>query len=267
MKTGSEMFETVLVETDARGVTLVTLNRPEKHNALSGQMIAEMAELAGQLAKDDTVRVVVLTGAGRSFCAGGDLGWMQAQMEASPEDRAVEARKLATMLGAWNRLPKPVIAKVQGAAFGGGVGMMCVVDKAICVETANFGLTETKLGLVPATIGPYVAARLGPQTREVFMSSARFGPETALRIGLVAECVKADALDASVEASVVPYLACAPGAVAEAKAMALNLSTSITEAQIDETIDALNARWASDEAREGIAAFFERRPASWVVDG
>lgn len=259
------MFETVLIETDARGVALVTLNRPEKHNALSGQMIEELTALAGVLDADQDVRVVVLTGAGRSFCAGGDLGWMQDQMAAEPVARAMEAKKLAVMLGAWNGLLKPVIAQVQGAAYGGGVGMMCVCDAAICVEGAAFGLTETKLGLIPATIGPYVAARLGPQAREVFMSSARFGADTALRIGLVAQVVAAGALDAAVEAAVAPYLACAPGAVAEAKAMALALGPQITDAQIDATIAALNTRWESDEAREGLAAFFERRPAAWAV--
>jgi len=263
---GPGMFETVATDVDERGVATVTLNRPEKHNALSGRMIEELTALAQDLASDDTVRVVVLTGAGKSFCAGGDLGWMQDQMAADPASRAAEAKKLAVMLGTWNSLPKPVIAKVQGAAFGGGVGMMCVVDKAICVDTAQFGLTETKLGLVPATIGPYVAARLGPQTREFFMSSARFGAETALRIGLAAETVPADVLEGAVEKSVLPYLACAPGAVAASKAMALSLGPAITDDVIDATIATLNARWESDEAREGIAAFFERRKASWVVD-
>lgn len=259
------MFETVKVETDARGVALVTLDRPEKHNALSGRMIEELTALAAQLGADDAVRVVVVTGAGRSFCAGGDLAWMQDQMAAAPEVRAVEAKKLAVMLGAWNGLLKPVIARVQGQAYGGGVGMICVCDMAICVEGARFGLTETKLGLIPATIGPYVATRLGPQTREVFMSSALFGSDTARRIGLVADVVAHEALDTAVEAAVAPYLACAPGAVAEAKAMALALAPQITEAQIDATIAALNARWASEEAREGLAAFFEKRPANWVV--
>ncbi len=259
------MFETLRLETDARGVALVTLDRPEKHNALSGRMIEELTALAAQLGANDAVRVVVLTGAGRSFCAGGDLAWMQDQMAASPDIRAAEAKKLAVMLGAWNGLLKPVIGRVQGQAYGGGIGMMCVCDMAICAQGARFGLTETKLGLIPATIGPYVAARLGPQTREVFMSSARFGDADALRIGLVAQVVGAGDLDDAVEAAVAPYLACAPGAVAEAKAMALALGPQISEAQIDETIAALNARWASDETREGLAAFFEKRPAAWVV--
>ena len=259
------MFKTLELGRDARGVVTVTLNRPEKHNALSGAMIEELTACAADLAGDAAVRVVVLTGAGRSFCAGGDLAWMQDQMAADPPRRAVEARKLATMLGAWNALPKPVIARVQGAAYGGGVGLICVTDRAICAQGALFGLTETKLGLIPATIGPYVAARLGPRTREVFMSSARFDAPEALRLGLVAEAVAHEALDAAVAAAVAPSLACAPGAVAEAKAMALALGPVITEAVIDDTIAALNARWADAEAREGIAAFFEKRPPIWAI--
>ncbi|MEY8841991.1 enoyl-CoA hydratase-related protein, partial [Cribrihabitans sp. XS_ASV171] len=155
------MYDTLDLTVDDRGVARLVLNRAEKHNALSAQMIADLTAAAGRLGADDAVRVVVLTGAGKSFCAGGDLAWMQQQMAADPETRFTEARKLAEMLQALNTLPKPLIGAVQGNAFGGGVGMASVCDVAIGVDTLKMGLTETRLGLIPATIGPYVVARMG----------------------------------------------------------------------------------------------------------
>lgn len=261
------MFETLTLSRDARGVVSVALNRPDKHNAMSAAMIMELTRAATELAGDTTVRVVILTGTGRSFCAGGDLGWMKAQMTADPETRAREARSLAEMLGTWNDMPKPVIGRIQGQAFGGGVGLMSVCDVAVGVDSARFGLTETRLGLVPATIGPYVVARLGgAKARRVFMSSRLFDAGEAVELGLLARAVAADALDAAVEAEVAPYLAAAPGAVAAAKALALDLGGRVSDAQIDATVAALTERWESDEASEGIAAFFEKRKPAWVAD-
>ncbi|NNK65456.1 MAG: enoyl-CoA hydratase, partial [Rhodobacteraceae bacterium] len=153
------MAETIRVEVDARGVAVLAMARAEKHNALSAQMLDELTQAAHRLGADDTVRVVVLTGEGKSFCAGGDLGWMRDQIAADAETRRKGARALAGMLEALNSLPKPVIGRVQGNAFGGGVGLACVCDVTIGVETARFGLTETRLGLIPATIGPHVIAR------------------------------------------------------------------------------------------------------------
>ena len=255
----------IRIDTDARGVAALTLNRPDKHNAMNAEMIDELAEAAVRLAADRAVRVVVLTGAGESFCAGGDLGWMQAQMAASPAQRAEGARRLAGMLGAWNALPKPVIGRVQGPAYGGGIGLISVCDVAVGVETARFGLTETRLGLIPATIGPYVLARLGEaMARRVFMSARLFGASEAVTLGLLARAVPAEALDAAVEAEVKPYLSCAPGAVASAKALALKLGGAITPEQVDHSIAELVARWESDEAAEGIAAFFAKRKAVWM---
>lgn len=257
--------KTLEVVRDAHGVVTVTLARPDTHNAMNAAMIGELTALAADLAGDAAVRVVVLTGSGRSFCAGGDLGWMRAQMTADGPTRAREARSLAEMLGAWNHLPKPVIGRIQGQAFGGGVGLMSVCDVAIGVEGARFGLTETRLGLIPATIGPYVVARMGAaRARRVFMSARLFGAEEAVDLGLLAKAVPAAELDAAVEAEVLPYLSAAPGAVAVAKALALDLGGAITDAQIDATVAALQARWESDEAGEGIAAFFDKRKPDWA---
>jgi methylglutaconyl-CoA hydratase len=170
------MAETIEITVDERGVARLTLNRPDKHNAMNAAMIAELTEAAGRLGRDPAVRVVVLTGAGASFSAGGDLGWMRAQMEADAATRAREARRLAEMLGALDAMPKPLIGRVQGQAFGGGVGLISVCDVAIGVESAKLGLTEVRLGLIPATIGPYVIARMGAaRARAVFFSGRVFG--------------------------------------------------------------------------------------------
>lgn len=258
-------METIRIEVDGRGVAGLVLARAEKHNALSAQMIAELTEAAGRLARDPAVRVVVLRADGDSFCAGGDLGWMQEQMRADGATRAREATKLATMLGALNTLPKPLIGRVQGNAFGGGIGMMSVCDVAVGVEGARFGLTETKLGLTPATISPYVVARMGAaKARRVFMSSRLFDAAEARDLNLLARVVAPDDLDAAIEAEVVPYLSCAPGAVADAKALVRSLGPRIESDIVDATIRALVARWESPEAIEGITAFFDKRAPAWI---
>ncbi|MBV7379100.1 crotonase/enoyl-CoA hydratase family protein [Maritimibacter dapengensis] len=258
-------FDTISIDTDARGVATLTLDREDKHNSLSALMIQELTEAAGQLGADQKVRVVVVTGAGKSFCAGGDLGWMRDQMAADPDTRFREARKLAEMLKALNEMPKPLIGRVQGQAFGGGIGMACVCDIAIAADYAKFGLTETRLGLIPATIGPYVLARLGEaMARRVFMNARVFGAADAADLGIVAKAVPAEDLDAAVEREVTPYLSCAPGAVSAAKALARRLGPPITDEIIDDTIRALVACWEGEEAQAGIEAFFDKRPAPWV---
>lgn len=259
-------YETLKIEVDARGVATLWLARPEKHNAMSGAMCQELTQAAEMLGSDASVRVVVLAGEGRSFCAGGDLDWMRDQMKASADARRVEARKLAMMLFALNTLPQPLIGRVHGNAFGGGIGMMSVCDVAVGVEGAKFGLTETRLGLIPATISPYVVARMGEaNARRVFMSARIFGAQEATSLGLLARAVDAAELDAAVEAEVAPYLTCAPGAVAQAKRLARSLGPAITAQVIDATIEQLVACWEGDEAGEGIAAFFEKRKAKWMA--
>lgn len=257
------MYETIRVETDPRGVARLTLARAEKHNAMSAQMIAELSAAAGALGADAAVRAVILAADGASFCAGGDLGWMRAQAEAAPEDRAAEARRLAGMLMALNEMPKPLIGRVHGNAFGGGMGVLSVCDVAIGAETARFGFTETRLGLIPATISPYVLARMGEgMARRVFMSARLFDAAEAVALGLLARAVPPESLDAAVEAEVVPYLSCAPGAVAAAKALARRLGPRIDAAVVEATVADLVARWESPEAAEGIDAFFSRRKPS-----
>jgi methylglutaconyl-CoA hydratase len=258
-------YQTIRIETDARGVATLTLARPEKRNALSALMIAELTQAAEHLGADPAVRAVILAAEGDSFCAGGDLGWMQEQMAADGVTRAAEARKLAMMLAALNNLPKPLIGRVQGQAYGGGIGMMSVCDVAIGVAEARFGLTETRLGLIPATIGPYVVARMGAaKARRVFASARIFDAEEALRLDLLARVVWAEELDAAIEAEVKPYLSCAPGAVAEAKALIRRLSPMPTAEDIEASIDALVTRWESEESQIGISAFFAKQKPAWA---
>jgi methylglutaconyl-CoA hydratase len=258
------MFETLSIETDTRGVATLALNRPDKRNAISAQMIAELDVAAKHLATDDAVRVVVLTGTGKTFCAGGDLAWMQQQMAADSATRFREARKLAEMLQALNTLPKPLIGALQGNAFGGGVGMACICDVAIGVDHLKMGLTETRLGIIPATIGPYVVARMGEaNARRVFMSGRLLDAAEAVTLGIIARAVPADDLGVAIEAEIEPYLSCAPGAVAAAKALVRDLGPRIDDQIIDRTINALVSRWETDEASEGISAFFAKTKPSW----
>jgi len=223
---------------------MLTLDRPEQHNALSGRMIDELLTATLHLADNDAVRLVVLTGNGTSFCAGGDLGWMQEQVKATRAQRIEEARKLALMLKALRDLPKPLIGRINGQAYGGGVGLISVCDAAIAASGARFGLTETKLGLIPATISPYVVARIGQANAlRTFTSALLFDAEEARRIGLVHDVVEAERLDAAVETEIKPYFATAPAAVAASKSLA--------------------DTWETPEAAEGIAAFFAKKSPSW----
>ncbi|MFT4744141.1 MAG: methylglutaconyl-CoA hydratase [Yoonia sp.] len=256
---------TVAVTVDKRGVASLTLNRPDKHNAMSAQMINDLTDAAKDIGSNTDIRVVVLGANGASFCAGGDLNWMRDQMAADTATRRAGATALAQMLGALNTLPQPVIGRIHGNAFGGGIGLACICDVAIGVRGAKFGLTETKLGLIPATIGPYVLARMGEAfARRVFMSSRIFDATEAETYGIIAKAVSPETLDAAIEAEVAPYLNCAPNAVAAAKALARRLGPTIDDATVAASIDALIAAWDGDEAAQGIATFFDKQPPPWA---
>jgi methylglutaconyl-CoA hydratase len=258
-------YQTITISSDPRGVATLTLNRADKHNALNPQMIADLTAAAAALAADATIRAVILTGAGTSFCAGGDLAWMRQQQTASRAERIAEATKLAHMLKALNELPKPLIGRVQGQAFGGGMGMMSVCDVTIAAIGPKFGFTEARLGLIPATISPYVFARMGlAHAREVFASARLFGAHEAVRLGLASRAVPPEELDTAIEAEIAPYLTAAPGAVAASKALLMRLGRPIDNATIAMTASALADQWESAEAAAGIAAFFDRCPAPWT---
>lgn len=256
---------TLSMTVDGRGVATLTLNRPEKHNALSAELMLALTQAAHEIGPRDDIRVVVLAGKGPSFCAGGDLQWMMDQIKADRESRRAGARTLAGMLDALNLLPKPLIGRVHGNAFGGGVGLACVCDVAIGVTGAKFGLTETKLGLMPATIGPYVVARMGEaMARRVFMSSRVFGAQEAVTLGIIAKAVDPADLDAAVAAEVAPYLGCAPKAVSAAKLMLRGLGRRIEQDDIDVSVEALLEIWEGEEAQLGLAAFLNKTLPPWV---
>ena len=261
-----KQFETIKLEIDDRGVATLTLARPEKHNALSAQLIQELTLVAEEIANNGQIRVVLLAGEGSTFCAGGDLNWMKDQFKASREERIEEARKLAFMLKALNELPKPLIGKVEGSAYGGGVGLMCVCDSVVVEKNAKFGLTETRLGVIPATIGPYVIAKIGEgKARQIFMSSRIFDSDEALNLGVCTKVVSESALQQAIDDEVQSYLKVSPNAVAKAKSLARSLGLKIDTELIENTINQLADVWESEEARAGITAFFEKKNPPWVL--
>ena len=258
-------FETLKLDCDTRGVLTVTLNLPKKKNALSAQMISDLTQLASVVVSDTKYRVMILRGAGDVFCAGGDLGWMMLQIEGERECRIAEARKLANMLRKFNEMPLPVIGAIHGGAFGGGIGMACVCDVVIAETGTKFGLTETRLGLIPATISPYVIARMGEgKARRVFMSARIFTAKEAKELEIISTYVPLKEMDARIEAEILPYLSAAPEAVAASKALARSLGPCIDDAVIEETIQRLADTWEGDEAREGIDAFLKKRRPRWA---
>ncbi len=259
-------YSTIRIETDPRGIARLTLARSHKHNALNAEMMSELTRAAAELGASAQVRAVILAADGESFCAGGDLEWMKTQFAASRDQRMAEARVLAGMLRALNEMPKPLIAAVQGPAYGGGIGLISVCDNAIAADTAKFGLTETRLGLIPATIGPYVVARMGEgPARRVFMSARIFGAADAKGLGLLGSVVAPNELQSAVEAEAKAYLSVAPGAVASAKALVRRLGAPIDDGVIEATISRLADTWEGAEAHEGISAFFEKRRPKWTV--
>ena len=256
-------YSTIGVTMDERGVVSLHLDRAEKKNALSALMIEELTHFAANLPAG--TRVVVLSGAGDVFCAGGDLGWMKAQIEADRKTRMNEARKLAMMLNSLNELDAPLIGRVQGGAFGGGIGMCCVCDSVIADKGTKFGLTETRLGLIPATISPYVIARMGEgRARRVFMSARIFTAQEAQELGIVSGVAASDELDAQIEAEVAPYLSVAPNAVTASKKLARALGPKITPDIIEMTIHALADTWEGEEAEHGIASFLGKTKPRWM---
>jgi len=258
-------YKTLALETDTRGVARLTLDRAEKHNAMNAEMIDELAAAAERLAADESVRVVVLAAAGPTFCAGGDLNWMRDQAAKNRQGKIEGATALALMLKALDDLPKPLIGRVQGNAFGGGIGLMSVCDIVIAAGGTEFALTETRLGLVPATIGPYVIRRVGEgHARRLLLNARRFDAQTACEVGLVSMVRPAEELDAAVEKEIAACLDCAPGAVADAKNLVRNVARGAIDDPVGYSTSLLADRWESGEGKAGIEAFLNRRPMPWA---
>lgn len=230
---------------------------------MSAEMIEELHNAAGLIGNDPDIRAVILGAVGRSFCAGADLGWMRSMINAGAIERRRESLKLAQMLNRWGRLPKPTIGKVQGNAFGGGIGLMSVCDICLVAASAEFAFSEVRLGLIPATISPYVIAKIGAApARRHFISGKRFDACEAVTIGLATKAVEPARLDSEARREAEEFLCAAPEAVAEAKALTW-LKGGGGEL-IQQTADRLTARWETAEAAEGISAFFERRNPDWM---
>ena len=249
-------------------VARLRLDRPELHNAFDAALIAGLTDALSRLGNDPGVRVVVLEGEGASFSAGADLNWMRGMAAAGELENRDDALALARLLRTLDELPRPTIARVHGAAFGGGVGLVAACDIAIGVPEAKFGLTESKLGLLPAVISPYVVAAIGPrQARRWFASAEIFDAEEAMRIGLLHQVVNATALDTAVQRQVDLLLKAGPIAAASAKALVRNVQAASGPVAIDTANAALIARLrVSPEGQEGIAAFLEKRKPRWAAE-
>lgn len=261
------MAETVLTEIDA-GVGIVTLHRPERHNAFDEQLIGELTEALDAMGRDGAVRVVVLSSTGPSFCAGADLNWMRRAAEYGEEENLRDARNLARLLSTLDRCPKPTVARVQGPAYGGGVGLIAACDIAVATFDAVFALTEVKLGIIPAVISPYVIAAIGARRARRFMLSAeRFSASEAYRIGLLHEIVPDEPeLDNAVGEIVDALLLGGPAAQGECKDLIRTVAAQAAgDELIDDTARRITRVRASEEGREGMAAFLEKRKPAWVA--
>ena len=256
----------VISEIDSRGVARVTINNPQKHNAFDDQIIAQLTEAFTAIVGNPDVRVMVLGSVGKSFSAGADLGWMQRMADYSYKENLRDSHALAEMLKTLNSMPQPTIARIQGAAFGGAVGLVSCCDIAIAAQTASFSLSEVKIGLIPATISPYVIAAIGERaSRRYFTTAERFNAHTAQQLGLVSETTEIDSLDAKVEEIVSALLANSPAAIKSAKQLIFNISGKpIDQALIDQTCEIIAAIRVSDEGQEGLNAFLQKRPPKWL---
>jgi methylglutaconyl-CoA hydratase len=259
----TQSYETIRLDTDGRGVARLVLNRPDKHNALNAAMIRELTDAANRLAEDAGVRAVVLSATGKSFCAGGDLAWMREQFDADRAARVAEASRLAMMLRLLDELPKLLIAVIEGPVFGGGVGLAAVCDIVLAARDTAFLLSETRLGLIPATIAPFLVRRIGPAgLRRFALNAGPFGAGEARSMGLVSEIHEPQDLGAAAERQLELALACAPGAIADAKKLFRRVATgAITQSG---TVEELAGRWESEEARQGVEAFFQHKPPPWT---
>jgi methylglutaconyl-CoA hydratase len=246
-------------------VLRVTLNRPDVRNAIDEEVIAGLTAMAREAAADDTLRAVVLAGHGKSFCAGADLGWMAKAVAYNREENRRDAEDLARMLETLDVLPVPLLARVHGAALGGGAGLAAVCDIVIAADSATFGFTEAKLGIIPAVISPYVVHKIGPSAaRELFLTGARFSAKRARRIGLVHKVVDESALDETVDEYLAEILTSGPKAITAAKALIREIDCARTSDVIGLTTTRIAEQRVSSEGQEGIRAFLEKRKPGWI---
>ncbi len=259
------MTNTLTVNNDVCGTATVTLNRPEVHNALNGELIHELTVALKSLGKNNDVRMMVLAAEGKSFSAGADLAWMRQMADASEQENYQDAMQLAQLLQVLDGLPKPTIARIHGAVYGGAIGLVACCDIAIASERAIFSLSEAKLGLVPAVISPYVIRAIGGRAaRRYFQSAERFDAAQARRIGLIHEVVAADKLDESLSGLIDHLQAAGPDAQAAAKQLIHEVDGARIDNELMQTTAQMNARMRkTQEGQEGISAFLGKRKPTW----
>jgi methylglutaconyl-CoA hydratase len=247
-------------------IATIVLNRPDVRNAFNDAAIAEIAQAFRELGDEPDLRVIVLAARGPAFCAGADLNWMKKMASYTHAENRADAGQLAEMLRTIYFCPKPVVAKVQGDCYAGGMGLVAACDIAVAAEDAYFCLSEVKLGLIPATISPYVIRAMGENAaRRYFLTAERFSAAEALRIGFVHAAVKADALDSTVDDIVKALVSASPNAVKEAKRLVHDVAGApLTDALIADTAQRIALIRASDEGREGVRAFLEKGKPSWL---
>jgi methylglutaconyl-CoA hydratase len=256
-----------LRRTDKGPVTTVTLARPDSHNALNAELIEELTRCFEEISDDDAVRVVVLSGEGKSFCAGADIGYMRDTVSFSYEENLEDARRLAEMFWTVDECPKPLVAGVQGAAMGGGAGLVAVADVVVADAGARFAFSEVRLGIAPATISPFVVRKVGAShARSLFVTGERFGAESAREIGLVHEVVPGDELDAAVDEKVGQLLQGGPVAQATIKALLRRLETTEPMEAPGLTSRVISELRTGEEGQEGLAAFLEKREPDWRAE-
>ena len=262
-------YNTLLIETNNSGVATITLNRPEVHNAFNAQVIDELHDAFLYLGNKDEVRVVILKGAGKSFSAGADLNWMKQAGFLSEEENQADAMKLSDMLHALKTLPKPTIAIVQGAAMGGGAGLVACADIVLAQTETRFAFLEVRLGLIPATIGPFVIAAIGERNASrYFMTAEHFGPEVAWNMGLVSGTFDDEQdLNTCLEEMIKNICKGGPDAVSASKKLVQSLANKIITAGLRKnTAESIAVRRRSPEGKEGVNAFLEKRNPSWITD-
>lgn len=261
------MSDVIEVSRPSAHVARVWLNRPDLRNAFNDEVISALLRSFESLSQDPELRVVVLGAHGKSFCAGADLNWMKAMAGYSWDENHADATRLADMLWALWSCPVPVIARVQGDVYAGGVGLVACADIVVAVDTAGFCLSEAKLGLLPATIGPYVVKALGEQaSRRYFVTAERFAADEARRLGLVHEVVNADALDAKVDELAAAICANGPAAVRACKQLVKDVAARpVTPELRDDTARRIADIRASTEGREGVQSFLAKSKPSWLV--
>ena len=252
--------------TDARNTATITLNRPDKHNAFNEDFIAELSAALDDIRKDDQCRLMILRSSGRNFSAGADLDWMKRMAGYTRAENVRDANALAELLYKLNFLPVPTIARVQGAAMGGGCGLVSCCDIALAAANAVFAFSEVKLGLIPATISPYVIRAIGEkQARRYFLTAERFDANKALEIGLVSGVMDESKLDEAVEKAIDLILANSPEAVKAAKQLVFDVAgKQVTRELLQQTSESIADIRASEEGKEGLSAFLEKRKPAWL---